>query len=181
MELQENALITEEFAKSIIGQREFDEPEGEESKLAYLINTISSKIELYIGRELIEKEREILVKGNNSIDLFVPIYPVRELTVDGVPQSVYSYSKSGIVTKKLGNWGESEYKITYTAGWPINEVPYSIRKICIAFLISEKGKLNNNAFGISSMNMSEGTNISYTWDLSLEDKKVLDTFKESFV
>lgn len=181
MSLEKNALITQEFAKSIIGEHEFDEPAGEISKLPYLINTISSKIEAYVGRELMEMERVITVNSNNTNLLFLPVNPVKSVAIDGVDPNSYAFSRSGVIRNKNGVWRAEEYKITYTAGWTLEEVPYSIRKICIGFLISEKQKLNSSAFGTTSINMSEGTNISYSWDISLEDKKTLDAFKEQFI
>jgi len=175
MDLNGNALVSWDFI------RDYGKfTETQKDAVVNLINWISGKAETIAQREIVSKERTLVVCGNGSPRLYLPIVPVTEVAsviidsnhtflVDPIdPTEYYVDQKAGIVTRYNYRWTEGLYNIqvVYTAGWTLETMPAEIQKACLEGIKTAWNRNNDNSYGVTSRTTPDGVNVSYEQRLS---------------
>lgn len=175
MDLKSNALVSWEFV------RDYGKfTETQKDSVVNLINWISGKAETIAQRELVSMERTLVVCGNGSPRLYLPVVPVTEVssvTIDSGhrflvdpldPTEYHIDSKAGIITRYNYRWPEGIYNIqvVYTAGWTIETMPSEIQKACLEAVKTAWNRGNDNSYGVTSKTTPDGVNIAYEPRLS---------------
>ena len=71
--------------------------------------------------------------------------------------------------------GKNVYQVVYTAGYETDAYPAEAMAAAIHYISSNLTKLNDHAYGYRSVNQSDGTNITYDFDLTLLDRQALES------
>lgn len=170
MDLKQNALVTWEYVRDYGNFLD-----TQRDKVINLINWISSKAETIAGREIIRAQRIVVMGGNGSPRLYLPVIPVVEVSsiiVDdthsfsGEPVSSTEFhvsSANGIITLYRTVWplGVYNIRIVYEAGWSIEEMPDEIKRACLEAIKTAWNRQTDNVFGITNRTMPDGVNVSY--------------------
>ncbi len=176
MELNSNALVSWEFVRDYSGKFQ----EAQKDKVVSLINWISSKAETIAQREIISKERVLDMCGNGGPRIYLPVTPISDVDsiiidndhsfiIDPLDElEYYIDSKSGIITRYNYHWpiGFYNIRVTYTAGWTIENMPADIQKACLEAINVAWNRQNDNSYGVTSRTTPDGVNIAYEPRLS---------------
>jgi uncharacterized protein YbdZ (MbtH family) len=176
MELNSNALVSWEFVRDYSGKFQ----EAQKDKVTSLINWISSKAETIAQREIISKIRVLDICGNGAPRLYLPVTPITDVEsividnthlfiADPVDATDYHVDyRSGIITRYNYLWpsGLFNIRVTYTAGWTIENMPADIQKACLEAINVAWNRQNDNSYGVTSKTTPDGMNIAYEPRLS---------------
>lgn len=179
-------LISWEFAKKSL--RLSDE---QKELVTTLIGAVSSLAERLAGRSDLDKaERTDLVDGTGSYVLLLPAAPIISISSirysaarafdDAVELDVSRlklYERMGMVESLDSPFarGRNVYQVVYTAGYETDAYPAEAMAAAIHYISSNLTKLNDHAYGYRSVNQSDGTNITYDFDLTLLDRQALES------
>ena len=179
-------LISWEFA-----QRSLRLSDEQKELVTTLIGAVSSLAERLAGRSDLDKaERTDLVDGTGSYVLLLPAAPIISISSirysaarafdDAVELDVSRlklYERMGMVESLDSPFarGRNVYQVVYTAGYETDAYPAEAMAAAIHYISSNLTKLNAHAYGYRSVNQSDGTNITYDFDLTLLDRQALES------
>jgi len=179
-------LISWEFAKRCLGLS------AEQHDLAEtLIGAVSSLAERLAGRSDLDlAERTELADGHGSHLLVLSHAPIVSLssiqfsatrdfgTAEPLDLSKYQICRRMGMVESLAEpfaRGRGVYRVVYTAGYETDRYPAEVMAAAIHYISSNITKLNDHAYGYRSVNQSDGTNITYDFDLTLLDRQALES------
>lgn len=190
MELNDNALVSTQFVIDQLGLQ-YGEPQMQE-RLIMLINWISDYAQMLAGREIHFAQRTIVLDGTGTSRIYLPVSPVESITsvtidanrkfdIDPMSPEYYRCDASGVLELlwPYAVWerGRSNIQVVFSAGYKQETMPFDIRKACLESIQAQWSTMNDYAFGAASKTMSDGTNIQYQFDLTLDAKRVFSSLR----
>jgi hypothetical protein len=176
MELNDNALITWDFLQTMMP----DFAPDQKDRVIGLINWISSRAVTIAGREIIQAERTLVLSGNGTPRIYLPVIPVSSIASLKIDENhvfdtdtitaFHLEPSNGVVTLYEGRFPSGVYnvQVVYTAGYTLETMPEEIKKACLEAIQTAWNRQQDNSFGVSSKSNSNGTNISYEPRLSAD-------------
>lgn len=183
-------LVSYEYVFTMAGLWE-GEPESCEDadEIKNLINWISSAAVREAGRELVFKERTIVLDAHGSSNLYLPVAPIvgieslqirrsyMDVWID-IPISEYYYSVNGaVVSLYTGRFPRAPQgaRVVYQAGYSIDTVPDDVKKACLEAIMGAWTKTMDRAYGRRSITQSNGTNTVYDFELSYQVRQAFQS------
>jgi len=185
MALDANALVTLADQKTYLNISD----SNSDSILEILINSVSTLINVYCERTLIETTyTDLYLDGNGEKEIQLPNWPVASITslaedetslTEGLDEDylLYTSDRAAYLWRYGDGWVDMHkgILITYVAGY--STVPKDLQLACFKQVAFEFHKWKNKDWGESSRSMADGS-ISVTTKNLLEDvEETLQRYK----
>lgn len=149
---------------------------AENDNLSDLINQVSSMCNLHVGRHLLSKTYTEYYHGNGTSQLMLKNFPISSVTslyisdderafsadeaVD-VSADVMINKDDGILTlwddESVFDKGVGNIKVTYIAGWILDEVPYALRNAVLNWIGTEYKRRQQQMYMLQSHTQGQMT------------------------
>lgn len=190
MALNDSALITWEFAKSIL-----DYEDSDQETVEFLINAASELASRIAGRNLSYSSREDYFSGTGTDTLVLPLFPVNTLTDiridpsrifgDDTIVTEYEVDKGAGILYLFDSVfvkGRKTVKVKYTAGYNrtsgtgILETPSDLKEAILEIVRWNWGRLMGSNFGIKGQS-ADGINTSFEITVPLNARQIIEGYR----
>lgn len=180
-------IVTWEQAQAACGYTD-----AQKGRVEPLLDWVSALAEQIIGRSIFLADKAELLSGGGRASLLLdraPIVTIHSIKVSAfrdwanvqpLDESLYSVRPStGVINLLDGVWpiGRFNVQVFYGAGWAEGAFPSDIVKACLDCLQATWGKVQASAYGIKSMSMTDGTNVTYDFDVPYLAKKTFEAYR----
>jgi len=164
-----------------------------DSRVEFANKVATSYCEHIAGREIFLQERTIVVDGNGRPWMYLPVCPLASVSSIKVSQArdwnnvpaldfgsyFLQFGSAGVeLYSGVFPRGRSNIQIVYTAGYDTDAFPEDIEKGIIECVSSYMRKINDKAWGIKTINQSDGTNLVYDFDEPISAKYAFEGLKQ---